>query len=57
MHKTMDNPILIFAVGYGDTILHYDGSTWSEMSSGGEVLLYDIWGSSESDVFIVGRTK
>jgi len=37
-------------------ILHYDGNSWSEMSSGTTSWLNDVWGSSASDVFAVGDT-
>ena len=43
----------VFAVG-GDSIIHYDGSSWSEMESGITASLYAVWGSSSSDVFAVG---
>jgi hypothetical protein len=44
----------VFAVGSGGTILHYDGTGWSAMSSGTNGLLGGVWGSSGSDVFAVG---
>ena len=44
----------VFAVGEDGTILHYDGSGWSAMSSGTTNELYGVWGSSGSDVFAVG---
>jgi len=44
----------VFAVGGGGTILHYDGSTWSPMTSGTPNALLGIWGSSFSNVFAVG---
>ena len=44
----------VFAVGDSGTILHYDGSSWSAMSSGTTNYLYGVWGSSGSDVFAVG---
>jgi len=43
----------VFAVS-GSTILHYNGSAWSTMSSGTTNTLYGVWGSSGSDVFAVG---
>ncbi|PXF60273.1 MAG: hypothetical protein C4B58_00055 [Deltaproteobacteria bacterium] len=46
-------PTDVFAVERDGTTLHYDGSTWSEMSSGSEWLCA-IWGSSPTDVFAVG---
>ncbi|QTA78056.1 immunoglobulin-like fold-containing [Desulfonema limicola] len=44
----------VFAVGLRGTILHYNGSVWSEMNSGTSNDLLGIWGSSASDVFAVG---
>jgi hypothetical protein len=51
----------VFAVGYDDSanlavILHYDGASWSAMTSGitDDVLLPGVWGSASSDVFAVG---
>jgi len=43
----------VFAVS-GDTIIHYDGLTWSEMESGTTNYLRGVWGSSATDVFAVG---
>ncbi len=42
----------VFAVGRYGTIVHYDGSAWSPMSSGTGQGLRSIWGGS--DVFAVG---
>jgi len=36
-------------------ILHYDGSSWSQMDSGTESDFYSVWGSSGTDVFAVGQ--
>jgi len=44
----------IFAVGQIGTIVHFDGHTWSPMTSGTQKVLYDVWGSSGSDVWAVG---
>ncbi len=44
----------VFAVGYVGTILHYNGSAWSAMSSGTTEYLHGVWGSSAIDVFAVG---
>jgi hypothetical protein len=45
----------IFAVGTADTILHYDGSTWSQMETWPTAIYYtDVWGSSGVSVFAVG---
>ncbi len=35
-------------------VLHYDGDSWSTMSSGTTATLSGVWGSSSSDVFAVG---
>ncbi|UCG87456.1 MAG: hypothetical protein JSW71_02615, partial [Gemmatimonadota bacterium] len=45
----------VFAVGYNGTIVHYDGAGWSAMTSGTGVELRGVWGTSSSDVFVVGR--
>ena len=44
----------VFAVGANGTILHYNGSAWSLMTSGTTQALSGIWGSSGNDVFAVG---
>jgi hypothetical protein len=44
----------VFAVGSAGTILHYDGTAWSAMSSNTTERLRGVWGSSGSDVFAVG---
>ena len=44
----------VFAVGNDGTILHYDGSDWSLMSSGTTVEICNVWGNTGSDVFAVG---
>jgi hypothetical protein len=45
----------VFAVGYGGTILHYDGVKWSVMNSGTTKYLLGVWGSAGTDVFAVGE--
>ena len=45
----------VFAVGVYGTILHYDGSSWSAMSSGTSADSHGVWGSTGSDVFAVGN--
>jgi hypothetical protein len=40
-------------VGSGGLILHYDGTSWSEMTSGTSSLS-GVWGTSSSDIFAVG---
>jgi hypothetical protein len=44
----------VFAVGDAGTILHYDGTDWSAMSSGTTASLNGVWGSSAADVFAIG---
>jgi hypothetical protein len=36
-------------------ILHYDGSSWTEMDSGTGDLLVAVWGTSGSNVYAVGK--
>jgi len=44
----------VFAVGDRGVIIHFDGYTWSPMSSGTTSSLNGVWGSSGVDVFAVG---
>jgi hypothetical protein len=44
----------VYAVGSSGTIFHYDGTSWTNISSVTNQSLSDIWGSSGSDVFAVG---
>jgi hypothetical protein len=45
----------IFAVGENGTIAHYDGRSWTSVSSPTSHWLYGVWGSSSNDVFAVGE--
>ena len=36
--------------------MHFDGSTWSAMTSGGR-WIYSVWGSSAADVFAVALRR
>ncbi len=45
----------VFAVGDSGTILHYDGSSWSGMTSATTDYLEAVWGSSATNVFAVGH--
>jgi len=48
----------VFAVGVAGTVLHFDGSSWTPMSSGlsfNHSELRGVWGSSATDVFAVGE--
>ena len=44
----------VFTVGSNGTILHFDGSTWSYMTSPVTDHLLGIWGNSASDIYAVG---
>jgi hypothetical protein len=44
----------VFAVGFAGTILHFDGATWTAMSSGVTADLMDVWGTSATNVYAVG---
>jgi hypothetical protein len=44
----------VFAVGVAGLILHYNGSTWSQMPSGTTSHLSGVWGRSSTDVFAAG---
>jgi hypothetical protein len=43
-----------YAVGSGGLIVHFDGSSWNEMSSPTNVSLLAVWGSAATHVFAVG---
>lgn len=45
----------VFAVGTGETIVHFDGASWTKHYPGSSPIYYpDVWSSSETDVFAVG---
>ena len=43
----------IFVGGAEGTMLHYDGSQWTPMETGGRWTFKDIWGSAPDNVFAV----
>lgn len=45
----------VYAVGDYGTVIHYDGTTWSPVTSGTTLDLFGIWGSSKNNIFAVGR--
>lgn len=57
------NPSDVFAVGGLESpiILHYDGSSWSEMTLPeeipGTIVFTDVWGTGPNDVFAVGTLE
>jgi cysteine-rich repeat protein len=44
----------IYAPGYGGTIFHYDGISWSEINLNTSSALVSVWGSDATDIFVVG---
>jgi hypothetical protein len=44
----------IWAVGWERTVLHFDGATWSSVSTGFEQEPYKVWARTRSDVWIIG---
>jgi hypothetical protein len=48
--------VIPWQYGKALNVLHYDGSTWSKMSSTTTTGLQNVWGSSASDVFAVGMS-
>jgi hypothetical protein len=44
----------VYAVGSGGAILHFDGSVWTEMTSGTTEDLFAVWGVSSAGVVAVG---
>lgn len=44
----------VFAIGYPETVVHYDGAEWTTMSTPLMTGVTDLWGSSGNDVFVLG---
>ena len=44
----------VWAVGLAGTILHYDGTSWSPVSSPTAETLWSVWGSAPDDVWAAG---
>src|SRR2546426_2942663 len=44
----------VWAVGYGGTILHWDGSAWAGVPSGTPNTLYGVWGGGRTDGWAAG---
>lgn len=44
----------MYAVGSSGIILHFDGSTWSEMESPTTENILRLWGNSANDIYAVG---
>ena len=45
-----------WGVGYGGTVLHYDGGSWAVTAFPNSANLYAVWGNADNDVWIVGDT-
>jgi hypothetical protein len=45
----------VWAVGESGRIIHYDGSGWTEKTSGTSEVLLDVWATSTSDAWAVGQ--
>lgn len=46
----------VFVVGYGGSIMHFDGASWEPMTSGTRNDLLAVWGTGGRDVFAAGRS-
>ncbi len=44
----------VYVVGVSGAMAHYDGSSWSAIETGTEKELWGVWGTSGSDLWIVG---
>lgn len=40
----------------GETVLHYDGTSWTEVAGFSGKSLYDVWGTDASDIWLVGTS-
>lgn len=43
------------AVGFGGSVLHYDGKTWNTMNGEISVPLFDVCCSQNSGTFVIGQ--
>jgi len=48
-------PSDVWAVGYQNNILHWDGTAWSSSLTGTTGELHGVWGTGRNDVWAVGR--
>ena len=44
----------IFASGSNGTVMHYDGTSWTKLTTGTTAPLHTVWGSSPTDVYFGG---
>lgn len=47
-------PTNVTAVGFGGTVVHYDGSSWTVQTTPTTEDLWGVWGASPSDLWAVG---
>jgi hypothetical protein len=46
----------VFAIGNNGTVIHYDGTKWSDFVKPTNLALAAIWGSSPSDIFVLASS-
>lgn len=51
------SPTDVHVVGFGESVLHFDGSQWTENFLDDTYGLADIWGTSATNVYAVGRQR
>jgi hypothetical protein len=49
-------PQVFLSGGAYNVVLHYDGSSWTQMSVGATLDLRDVWGASSNDVFAIAAS-
>lgn len=47
----------IYAAGNNGIVIEYDGSNWSVLRESPGEYLYGIWGTSETDLYVVGKSS
>ncbi len=47
----------VFFSGSDGVILHYNGTTFSAMTTGTNEILYSLWGAAPDDVFAAGNAN
>lgn len=48
------SPTDVYVVGYGGTVLRWNGIRWVEGGGGAQPVLYGVWGSSGTNLYAVG---
>lgn len=44
----------LWAVGYYGLIVHYNGTSWTQINSGTTMGLIDVWGNSKTNIYFAG---